>query len=197
MGKPKSKKDTDLSAGALTYCEELAKEIVYGYKPSLCNKYLDKGNICEDLSIELYNDVHFTSHKKNTERKENTWLTGECDIDARDKIIDIKSSWSLETFPATKQQAHKIAYEWQGRAYMMLWDKDLFELAYCLVSTPIELIGYDNDDIHYVDHIDPELRVTTKLYERDEKKEELIKLKCWLAKTEVESIVKQITNERH
>lgn len=178
MGNAKSKKPEDLSVGAQTYCKQLAKEFVYNYRAEISSKYLDKGKICEDEAIKLYNDVFFTNYKKNTLRKSNKWLTGEIDILGNNKIIDIKNAWSLTTFPAFKEDAHKLEYEWQGRGYMMLWDVDAFEIAYCLVSTPAELIGWEDEAAHYVDHIDPDLRVTRVQYERDKYTEELIKIKC-------------------
>ena len=191
----KSKKPEDLSVGALTHCYKKAKEFVYGYKPQIGSKYLDKGIICENDSIALYNSVFFTDYKKNTERIENDWLTGECDIDAPTKVIDIKTSWSAETFPALSSRVETKLYEWQGRAYMLLWDKPQFELAYCLVSTPDDLIGHESEKLHYVDNIDPTLRVTTKLFERDKDKEELIKIKCRSAQIQIEKFIIEITKE--
>lgn len=77
----------------------------------------------------------------------------------------------------------------------MLWDRPLFELAYCMVSTPEELIGWDDPAIHSVDHIDPTLRITNVMYERDMDKEELIKIKCTAAQKYVEQLIEQITAE--
>jgi hypothetical protein len=197
MSNAKSKKPEDLSSGAKTYCKELAKEFVYGFKTEVSSKYMDKGNIVEDLSIELYNDVFFTSHKKNTVRRENKWLTGECDIVGKDRIIDIKSPWSLSTFPALKEDAHDSGYEWQGRGYMMLWDTDLFELAYCLVSTPSELIGWESEDLHYVDHIPKDLRVTSLKYARCPEKEKLIEVKANSALEYINECIQQIAEDHY
>ena len=99
---------------------------------------------------------------KNTERLSNIFITGECDINAEDKIIDIKTSWSLETFPPSPEDINNKDYEWQLRAYMWLYNKPKAELAYCMVSTPDYLLkDWDNLDIHKVDKFDPVLRVTT------------------------------------
>lgn len=194
MGAAKSKKAEDLSVGAKTYCKQLAKEFVYGFRTEVSSKHMDKGTIVEDQSIDLYNDVFFTSHKKNTERRENQWLTGECDILARDRIIDIKSAWSLATFPAYKEDVHSSDYEWQGRAYMMLWDVDLFELAYCLVNTPSELIGWESEELHYVDHIPKELRITCMKYNRCPEREELIKTKATAAQNFINECIQAISD---
>ena len=188
--------DKSLSAGAKTAVEKLAKQFIYGYDEVVTGKYMDKGIQVEDQSIELINSVFFTNYKKNTERKENDWITGECDIYVpNQKIIDVKSSWSLATFPATAKAGEDKTYEWQGRAYMWLWDVDEFEINYALVNTPDELIGYEDEKLHYVDHIAEELRVTRVTYKRDKALEEKIKTKVEAAHIYMQQMVKQITEE--
>lgn len=184
-----------LSAGAKTHCEQVAKEFVYGYARTVSSKYMEKGIDVEQDSIDLYNSVCFTSLEKNTERREIEWLTGECDLVAPDKIIDIKSVWSLDTFPVTAQSGHDSLYEWQGRAYMLLWDKPAFEIAYCLVDTPAHLVGYEDPEIHEVSHIQPELRVTRVRYTRDMDLERRMQIKAEAANRLIQSIVKQIAAE--
>ena len=174
MTNPRKKTDT-LSAGCKTYIKELVKEDLFGYKSTIDSKYLTKGIDMEDTSIDLYNEVHGTLYLKNTERLSNEFITGECDINAEDKIIDIKTSWSLETFPPSPEDINNKDYEWQLRAYMWLYNKPKAELAYCMVNTPDYLLkDWDNLGIHKVDSHDPFLRVTTISFERDTEKEELI-----------------------
>lgn len=196
MTEPKSKEEI-LSVGAKTYLTEIAKEFVYGYHKVITGKEMEKGQIVEPDSIALYNSVFFTNYTKNTERRENDWITGECDIFTGNKIIDIKSSWSIPTFPATILAGMDKDYEWQGRAYMMLWDVDEFEIAYCLVNTPDELIGYEDPELHYVDHINPALRVTVVPYRRDKALEEKIKIKVDAARKYLQELVEQINLEHH
>ena len=191
--------DRTLSAGAKTYIQEIAKQFVYGFEPEVSSKAMEKGQIVESASIELYNSVFFTSHKKNTERRTVGNLTGEPDIiDLQGrKIKDIKSSWSLDTFPAIRSAGECSLYEWQGRAYMKLWadEVDEFELAYCMVSTPEELIGHESECVHIVDHIDPTLRVTRLFFKRDLEKERLIDVKLKEADKYFELVIEQITEE--
>lgn len=195
MTDAKSKKPDDLSVGAMTYCRQLAKEFVYGYRQSVSSKYMEKGIACEDKSIALYNEVFFSGLVKNPQRRSNEWLTGECDIDTGSKIVDIKTSWSLDTFPVVKDDALDKDYEWQGRAYMMLWDRPLFEVAFCMVSTPADLIKWEDHAAHLVDHIDPVLRVTTVEYARDEKLEELIKIKVEAARKYINQVLDVIAGD--
>lgn len=176
-----------LSVAAKTYLKGLAKEYVYSYHKMVQSKYFDKGIQCEDSAIELYNEVFFTNYTKNTERRTNDFITGEPDIIVPGKlIIDIKNAWSLDTFPATSEDAAEIAkksgYDFQGRAYMWLFDIDEFEVAYCLVSTPSELCRYEQQDLHDVDHINPSLRITRTQIKRDRAIEEKMKQKVIAAR---------------
>ena len=194
MTDPK-KKDEVLSVGAVTAVTQLAKEFVYGYDQKVSSKYMDKGLQVEDRSIALLNEVLFTNFTKNTERKTNDWITGECDIFTGTKIHDIKSAWSLQTFPVLASQGEDKTYEWQGRAYMMLWDVDEFEIDYCLVNTPDHLIGYEDPLIHVVEHIAPELRVTRVVYKRDKELEDKIKIKVEAAQKLYIELIERIGNE--
>lgn len=198
MGDPKEKTET-LSKSAKTFLDKMAKEYVYGFSEVVSGKYMDKGMIVEDDAIALYNEVNFVNHSKNTKRLENEWITGECDIFTGKKIIDVKSSWSLPTFPATSAAALAISkergYDWQVRAYMMLWDVHAAEVAFCMVDTPEELIGYEDEQLHYVSHIQPALRVTTACYERDAAHEDKIIFKVKEARKYLEMMVRQIQTE--
>lgn len=194
MTEPKAK-DEILSVGAKTHVEELAKEFVYQYIKEVSSKEMEKGIIVEQACIELLNEVLFSNFKKNTERRENEWITGECDIYTGTRIHDIKAPWSLATSPATVFAGRDKDYEWQGRGYMMLWDCDEFEIDYCLVNTPDELIRYEPEDLHYVDHIDPLLRVTRVPYKRDKTLEDQIKRKVDAARAYFDQIVQTIAEE--
>ena len=185
----------ELSVGAKTYVTKLAKEMIYGYDERVTTKYMDKGLRVEDESIDLYNAVHLTSHAKNMERKTNEWITGEADIVADDRIIDIKSSWCLTTFYVLADQGRDTGYEWQLRAYMWLWDKPRADIAYCLVSTPDDLIGYESKQLHKVDHINRELRVTIVPYERDVALEDKIKIKVQAARVYYDQVIQEISKQ--
>jgi hypothetical protein len=166
MTAPRSKSEV-LSETAKSYLKELAKEDFYGYSDELDNKYLTKGREVEAEAIELLNILNFTNYEKNTTRKSNDFLTGECDIYTPELIIDIKSSWSLKTFPATVDDINIKDYEWQLRGYMYLYDVPTSFLTYCMVDTPENLIGWENETLHKVSHIEPRFRVTSIEIKRD------------------------------
>ena len=173
-----NKPEFDLSEGAKTYIRGVVKMEVYDYKIQIENKQLTKGTICEQDSIDLYNEVFFTKHEKNTVRVFGKYLQGECDVNAKDKIQDYKTSWTKDTFPVLPDEINIGGYEWQGRGYMMLYNKPKFELVYCLVDTPDELLEWENNlSLHHVDDIEPELRITSIMFDRDLEKERLIEHK--------------------
>ena len=183
MTTSRSKTDV-LSQTAKSYIEQLAKEDFFGYTSPLVNRYLDKGINQELESINLLNSVRFENYEKNDQRIENEFLTGECDIITNDSIIDIKTSWSLDTFPELPEDidSNSKDYEWQGRAYMMLFNRFEFELVFCMVSTWDEfLTQYDDKALHKVDHIDPRKRITSITFERDPELENQMIERCQLA----------------
>ena len=186
-----------LGQTAKTYIIEQAKQDFYGYRTQLMNKYVLKGIEQEQDSIDLLNGVRFQNYVKNEHRAENEYLTGCCDIITEDSIIDIKSSWSLETFPATTFELKDLNdYEWQGRAYMWLYDKPTFELCYVMVSTQPELLSqYDPIDIHEVDHIDPAKRITSIKFERDTDIEIRIQEQLLAASLFYEQVITQLKNK--
>ena len=194
MTEPKSK-DEVLSVGAKTAITKMAKEMVYGYDEPFSSKYTEKGIRVEDQSIDLLGSVLLKGFTKNTERRTNDWITGEADIVTEDSIIDIKSSWSLATFPALSKQGEDKGYEMQLRAYMWLWDKPKASIAYCMVTTPEDLRKWENESLHVVDHIIPELRVTLVHYERDRTIEDKIKHKVEVARQYYEEVIREIVKQ--
>lgn len=189
-------KEMSLSAGAKTYLGKLAKQFVYGYNKVVETKYMDKGLACEDEAIELINRLRFKSYVKNTERREDEFLTGECDIYIPAvKTIDTKVSWDLDTFPALSEDCHDALYEWQGRAYMRLWDVQEHEVCFVMLDTPDELIRYEQRELHEVSHIDPALRLTSITYQRDMAMEEKMINKCRVAQKYLLNTVARINLE--
>jgi hypothetical protein len=186
-----------LGQTAKSYIIEQAKQDFYDYKVELTNKYLMKGIHQEQDSIDLLNAVRFESYKKNEKREENEWLTGSCDIITDELIIDVKTSWSLETFPATNYELKDLSlYEWQGRAYMWLYDMPTFELSYVMVSTADDLLSdYDSYAIHKVDHIDPAKRITSIRFERDKELEIQMAVRLIEATQFYKEVINQLENK--
>ena len=186
-----------LSQTAKSYIIQQAKEDFFVYRTELNSKYIIKGLTQEQDSIDLLNLVRLEDYKKNEERVENEWLSGCCDIITDTSIIDIKTSWSLDTFPATTYELKDLSdYEWQGRAYMWLYDMPSFELCYVMVTTAPEIMGeYENGSLHYVDHIAPEKRITSITFERDKEIEIQMAERLILATEFYNEVLTQLKNK--
>lgn len=186
-----------LSQTAKSYIIQKAKEDFFDYRSELSNKYIAKGLAQEQDSIDLLNLVRVESYIKNEEKVENQWLTGCCDIITDTLIIDIKSSWSLDTFPSTTYELKDTSdYEWQGRAYMWLYDMPSFELCYVMVTTAPEIMGeYENGALHYVDHIAPEKRITSITFERDKEIEIQMAERLILATEFYKEVINQLESK--
>ena len=182
---------------AKSYIIQKAKEDFFEYRSELNSKYITKGLGQEQDSINLLNLVRLEDYKKNEERVENEWLSGCCDIITETSIIDIKTSWSLDTFPATTYELKDTSdYEWQGRAYMWLYDMPSFELCYVMVSTAPELLWeYENGAVHYVEHIAPEKRITSITFERDKEIEIQMAERLILATEFYNEVLTQLKNK--
>ena len=173
MTNPRNKSES-LSETAKSYIKQLAKENFYGYTSKIETKQMRKGTEYEMESIALVNSVWFGSNfVKNQLRETQGYLSGHPDIITDDSIIDIKTSWSLETFPALAEDAD--SYEWQVRGYMHLFNKPRAFVIFCMIDTDDDLLSdWDNRDIHKVSHIDPTKRITVVQYDRDDLLEELM-----------------------
>jgi hypothetical protein len=186
-----------LSQTAKSYIIQKAKEDFFEYRSELNSKYITKGLAQEQDSIDLLNLVRLEDYRKNEERVENEWLSGCCDIITDTSIIDIKTSWSLDTFPATTYELKDLSdYEWQGRDYMWLYDMPKFELCYVMVTTAPEIMGeYENGALHYVDHIAPEKRITSITFERDKEIEIQMAERLILATEFYNEVLTQLKNK--
>lgn len=141
-----------LSDTCVSYLREIYQREKYG-KESIGgaqrSNYVRKGNLMEVESIMLLSRFYEFDFEKNTERKNDLFKTGECDIECREqkKIIDVKSVWDMESLlshvPNPEKPNQKLfddAYEWQGQCYMDLWDAETHDVCYTLVNMPQEII---------------------------------------------------------
>jgi hypothetical protein len=144
MTAPRSKSEV-LSQTAKTYVEELAKEHLFGIKKVFKSRYTDKGNEVEEKAIELTEDVlGFEFLTKNENYYQNDYIKGTPDIITTSLVIDVKSSWSGDTFPFFETELPNKDYYYQVMGYMWLTGKKNALISYCLINTPEEIV---NDEI--------------------------------------------------
>ena len=166
-----------ISDTAKSAIRDIVKEDLYGFRSFTGNQYTQKGNLLEDLAIEMSGKMRLRNYQKHVGRVENELITGECDVlDLKNKlIIDTKCTWDIGTHPFFADEAmekvKKAGYDVQMQAYMWLYDCEVAEVDFWLVPCPAELLK-DWDDIdqlvHLVEAIDIRERKTTVTIERDE-----------------------------
>lgn len=167
--------DFELPEGARTLIEEYVDTEVYEYRPTFDSKEVSKGRDVEGDSIDLYNEVYFTNHKKLEEGDKYYELAynsivGHPDIvcDSTMMVKDAKSSWSKKTFPKTVKKAENSTYTWQVRTYLymlqgMTGNRDwrFGEVFHALVDTPESLVpDYEDDSLHYASNLQSNIRLT-------------------------------------
>ena len=173
-GRSKAAVISDTAKAAI---RDIVKEDLYGFRSFTGNQYTQKGNLLEDLAIEMSGKMRFRNYQKHVGRVENELITGECDVlDLERKlIIDTKVTWDIGTHPFFADEAmekvKKAGYDVQMQAYMWLYDCEVANIDFWLFPCPPELLK-DWDDIdqlvHLVEKIDIRERKTTVVIERDE-----------------------------
>lgn len=166
-----------ISDTAKSAIRDIVKEDLYGFRSFTGNQYTQKGNLLEDLAIEMSGKMRFRNYQKHVGRVENELITGECDVlDLERKlIIDTKVTWDIGTHPFFQDEAmekvKKAGYDVQMQAYMWLYECEVAEVDFWLFPCPVELTK-DWDDreqlIDMVEAIDIRERLTTVVIERDE-----------------------------
>jgi len=145
--KERNSRPPELSQGAKTYVKEVWLKYEKGFEEEVTDKKLRKGIQAEEDAINLISFVDNVMYLKNEERISKNNLTGEADVvhefkdvegfDRIKAIHDTKCSWNPRTFMSADLTT---AYEWQGRAYLYLYDADVFFLRHCLVDCPPDVL---------------------------------------------------------
>lgn len=166
-----------ISDTAKSAIRDIVKEDLYGFRSFTGNQYTQKGNLLEDLAIQMSGKMRLRNYQKHVGRVSNDLITGECDVlDLERKlIIDTKCTWDIGTHPffvdEAMEKVKKAGYDVQMQAYMWLYECEVAEVDFWLFPCPIELTK-DWDDreqlIDMVEAIDIRERLTTVTIERDE-----------------------------
>lgn len=140
------KKDDDvLSEGCKNHLAELYGWIKYKKwkaPESSGAERKEKGIFVEDLSIQMVNNLDGTNYSKNEEKFTNDYLIGLPDIIDYDRkvVIDVKSSWNMDSFMNSLVKELNKNYWWQAQGYMALLDFPKAEINFCLITTPEHII---------------------------------------------------------
>jgi hypothetical protein len=145
MTEPKAKADKEagnLSETAKKALKRIYAQVKYGRRKEIITKYMEKGKLVEEESITLFSRVERRFYRKNEESLCNEYLSGTYDLDNDEgdgiitEIVDIKSSWDLDTFMDNVDKPLDNGYFGQLQGYMALTGASKGTIAYCLVNTP-------------------------------------------------------------
>lgn len=94
------------------------------------------------MSIEMLNRLDGKGYSKNEKKFDNEYLIGVPDIiDFENRlVVDIKSSWNIESFMQNLNKELNVDYWWQVQGYMAILGFDKAEVSFCLISTPPHLL---------------------------------------------------------
>lgn len=128
----------------------------YGRKTELNSPMVSKGLEVEKKSRDILSNVSGLFLTPCEERKSNDWVTGKIDIDPVGVIVDIKSSWSWESYSNILESSTNDVYLRQGDCYMELWGINDFLLCHVLTDTPHKIVegeirrcDYQNNILDY------------------------------------------------
>jgi len=192
---------------AKSYMTEIYIGKKYGRYKDIYSKYMEKGIEAEEDSITLLSKIDRWLYVKNEENLSNEFITGTPDIIIADFVDDVKTSWDIFTFFASKRDKLNKRYECQLQCYMWLTGKSRARLRYCLTNTPESIINDELRKLSYqipvesaefsraeeklrremeFDDIPLSERVVTHIIDRDEKtindiQERVILAREWIA----------------
>ena len=134
----------ELPQTAKTYLEEwYSNENEFTF-----SKYTEKGLIVEDELIDFAaNVLGYGIAEKNKIRLEDDYITGECDVNLSDVVIDVKAPWNKKTFYDHVLNGLTKDYEAQLKGYCHLYKKPKGILFYGLMDTPAD-VNYDKEVIY-------------------------------------------------
>lgn len=127
------------------------------------NKFVQKGKLQEDEAVTMYQDYRneilgvktfFKTSDDVKIRLKNEWFSGEPDlVDTNDfnkcnEGFDVKSSWSLDTFPFPEDKLSN-AYYGQNQVYMNLTNTKKWTTAFCLVNGTEHLVNNEKQKHFY------------------------------------------------
>ena len=141
-------KDSEfLSKSCQSYLTKTYALEKYNRIKDIQTKEMVKGIEVEDDSIELFSKMEGTLYEKNTSRLSNGIVSGTPDlfdgesIDKATRVIDIKSSYDIETFLKNVTQPLSSGYYWQLQGYLWLTSAPVGVISYCLVNTPDSIVN--------------------------------------------------------
>ncbi len=141
----KRDKKEELPKGAISYLEDVFRAEFDGRQRQIFNKYMTKGDLCEEDSLQLLSDIDGEFYEKNEKYYENDFVCGTPD-NVQFDVKDIKTNFDQDSFDNAELTT---LYTWQVRTYLWLCGFTKGELVYCLVNNPLHQLENKKQHIWY------------------------------------------------
>jgi len=125
----------ELSETAKKHLWEVYIDAKWGRSDDILTLEMEKGVLCQDQIMQMLSFMENVVYERNTERKDNDWITGEADI-VHDLVTDIKASWKPKSFIPNLMSPIPDAYKYQNQGYAWLWDKPGARTVWGLADCP-------------------------------------------------------------
>lgn len=152
----KRKDEVNLSATVKVHLIDLWTTISTGKRQELHNKYVKKGLAVEEDAITMLSTYLGKFLKKNTQRLNNEYLTGEMDTFEGEDILratvnwDTKSNWDAHTFNRVKYGDDvNTTYYYQMQGYSDLNGAPVGKLFNALINTPDPILDSEVKKLWY------------------------------------------------
>jgi len=105
--------------------------------------FLEKGYTLEGDAIKMLSKLDKQHYVKNDELVRNEFILGRCDIisEERGVVIDVKTSWNINTFMKVRNYPLNSKYWFQAQGYMEIHDVEFAEICFVLLNTPEDLVS--------------------------------------------------------
>jgi hypothetical protein len=105
--------------------------------------FLEKGYVMEADAIKLLSKIDKRDYQKNEELFTNEFIAGKCDIISPERgiVIDVKTSWNINTFLKVRNNPLNSKYWYQAQGYMELHNVEFSEICFLLLNTPEDLVS--------------------------------------------------------
>lgn len=110
----------------------------YGIEEYITSKHMEKGILNESEGLSMYRTVVGGSFPIDDvkQRLMNNYCSGEPDLIHDGIVVDIKNSWSANSFPFWDDDLKNKSYLYQLQSYMWLSGLKSAKLVYTLTTTP-------------------------------------------------------------
>lgn len=128
----------ELPKGCITHLANIFRSEFWKRRDDVNNKYVLKGNIVEEDSLQLMSDFDGAFYKKNDEYFDNEFAKGCPDNIDETTVREAKSKWNLKTFDESELIDE---WKWQVKCYLWMTGREIGVLYCLLVNSPLSMIN--------------------------------------------------------